>query len=47
MLDVLAPSPRELLVQVPTSGLLRPIADAVREDPGDRRTLADWASELG
>ncbi|MDX3374427.1 AraC family transcriptional regulator [Streptomyces sp. ME02-6991-2A] len=47
VLDVLAPSPRELLVQVPTSALLRPIADAVREDPGDQRTLADWASELG
>lgn len=47
VLDVLAPSPRELLVQVPTSGLLRPVADAVREDPGDQRTLADWASELG
>ncbi len=29
------------------SDLLRPIADAVRRDPGDRRALADWASELG
>ncbi|WP_145503602.1 AraC family transcriptional regulator [Streptomyces sp. CFMR 7] len=47
VLDVLAPSPRELLVQLPTSALLRPIADAIREDPADRRTLADWAAELG
>ncbi|MFF5563178.1 helix-turn-helix domain-containing protein [Streptomyces sp. NPDC012623] len=47
VLDVLAPSPRELLVQVPTSALLRPVADAVREDPGDPRTLADWAAVLG
>ncbi|MFC9121254.1 helix-turn-helix domain-containing protein [Streptomyces sp. NPDC057067] len=47
VLDVLTPSPRELLVQVPTSPLLRPIADAVRENPGDQRTLSRWAAELG
>ncbi|MFC9647114.1 helix-turn-helix domain-containing protein [Streptomyces sp. NPDC056937] len=47
VLDVLAPSPRELLVRMPTSALLRPIAEVVREDPGDSRTLADWASALG
>ncbi|MEE1802182.1 AraC family transcriptional regulator [Streptomyces sp. JV176] len=47
VLDVLAPSPRELLVQVPTSALLRPIAEAVRKDPGDPRSLTDWASALG
>ncbi|SEG78428.1 AraC-type DNA-binding protein [Thermomonospora echinospora] len=47
VLDVLTPSPRELLVQMPTSDLLRPIAEAVRDDPGDRRTLEDWASRLG
>ncbi|MGI5330451.1 helix-turn-helix domain-containing protein [Actinomadura nitritigenes] len=47
VLDVLAPSSRELLVQMPVSDLLRPVADAVRADPGDRRTLADWAAELG
>jgi len=45
--DVLAPSPRELLVQMPTSDLLRPIAEAVREDPGDQRTLEQWAARLG
>ncbi|MFD5753065.1 helix-turn-helix domain-containing protein [Streptomyces sp. NPDC127033] len=47
VLDVLAPSSRELLVQVPTSALLHPIAEAVREDPGDPRTLTDWACALG
>lgn len=47
VLDVLTPSPRELLVHVPASALLRPIADAVRENPGDRRTLSHWAAELG
>jgi AraC-like DNA-binding protein len=47
VLDVLTPSPRELLVHVPTSPLLRPIADAVRENPADRRTLSRWAAELG
>jgi AraC-like DNA-binding protein len=47
VLDVLAPSPHELLVRMPASDLLRPIAEAVRGDPGDRRTLANWASHLG
>ncbi|MEW2359790.1 AraC family transcriptional regulator [Spirillospora sp. NPDC029432] len=47
VLDVLTPSARELLVRMPVSDLLRPIADAVRAAPGDRRTLADWASHLG
>lgn len=47
VLDVLEPSPRELLVQGPTSALLRPIAEALRADPGDQRTLAQWATELG
>ncbi|MFE4694149.1 helix-turn-helix domain-containing protein [Streptomyces sp. NPDC056749] len=47
VLDVLTPSPRELLVHVPTSPLLRPIADAVRRNPGDGRTLSRWAAELG
>ncbi|MFD6620319.1 helix-turn-helix transcriptional regulator [Streptomyces diastaticus] len=47
VLDVLAPAPRELLVRLPSSPLLRPIADAVREDPGDRRTLTDWAAARG
>ncbi|AXK31877.1 AraC family transcriptional regulator [Streptomyces armeniacus] len=47
ILDALEPSPRELLVQAPTSAFLRPVAEALRENPGDQRTLADWAAELG
>ncbi|MFD7817536.1 AraC family transcriptional regulator [Streptomyces sp. NPDC059785] len=47
VLDVLRPSPRALLVQLPTSALLRPIVDAVRADPAGRRTLTGWASALG
>ncbi|MDL4775291.1 MULTISPECIES: helix-turn-helix domain-containing protein [Thermomonosporaceae] len=46
VLDVLTPSARELLVHLPVSDLLRPIVDAVRSDPGDQRTLVDWASRL-
>lgn len=46
VLDVMAPSPRELRVQLPASPLLRPVAEAVRENPGDPRTLAEWAAEL-
>jgi AraC-like DNA-binding protein len=47
VLDVLSPSSHELLLLMPTSELLRPIADAVRDDPGDQRTLTDWAARLG
>ncbi len=47
VIDVLVPSARELIVQVPQSSLLRPIVDAVREDPGDSRSLAEWAGQLG
>ncbi|MEV4803975.1 AraC family transcriptional regulator [Nonomuraea sp. NPDC049421] len=47
VLDVLTPSPHELLLKMPTSELLRPIADAVMTDPADRRGLAEWASLLG
>ncbi|TDC98433.1 AraC family transcriptional regulator [Actinomadura sp. 7K507] len=47
VLDVLTPSSRELHLRMPASDLLRPIVDAVRDHPGDQRTLADWASRLG
>lgn len=47
LLDVLTPSPRELIVHAPASALLAPIADAVRRDPADPRSLGDWAAELG
>ncbi|RII17027.1 HTH-type transcriptional repressor of iron proteins A [Streptomyces sp. YIM 130001] len=47
VVDVLRPSQRGLLVQLPTSSLLRPIVDAVRSDPSDQRTLTGWATALG
>ncbi|GGW36703.1 helix-turn-helix transcriptional regulator [Streptomyces griseoloalbus] len=47
VLDVLRPSRRALLVQLPTSALLRPIVDVVRADPADQRTLTGWAASLG
>jgi len=47
VLDVLAPSSRELFLQMPTSDLLRPIVAAIQENPGNSRTLAGWASQLG
>ncbi|MFC8369038.1 MULTISPECIES: AraC family transcriptional regulator [unclassified Streptomyces] len=47
VLDVLRPSSRALLVQLPTSALLRPIVDVVRADPADQRTLTGWAAALG
>ncbi|WP_242136216.1 helix-turn-helix domain-containing protein [Sediminivirga luteola] len=47
VLDVLAPSPHELLVQRPEHRLLAPIADALLADPADRRTLSDWARQCG
>jgi AraC-like DNA-binding protein len=47
VLDVMKPSPRALLVQVPTSTLLRPIVDAIQADPAHQRTLTGWASALG
>lgn len=47
VLDVLAPSPRALLVHEPRSPLLAPVVAAVRADPADRRTLDAWAAELG
>lgn len=47
VIDVLAPAVHELSVQVPTSPLLRPIIEAIGDDPSDPRTLSDWADELG
>lgn len=41
--DVLTPSEGSLVVQMPSSELLRPIASALVADPGDRRTLSRWA----
>jgi AraC-like DNA-binding protein len=47
VLDVLAPAPHEVLVTRPRSALLQPVVAAVDADPGDPRTLADWADQLG
>lgn len=47
VLDVLTPAPHQVLVQRPQSALLRPVVAAVDADPGDPRSLADWAVELG
>lgn len=46
VLDVLGPAPHHLLVQVPAAPLLRPLVQAVLDDPADRRTLAEWSSVL-
>jgi len=45
--DLLEPSPHALLVQRPDSDLLRPIVDALEADPGDPRSLTEWAARLG
>ncbi|WP_443209626.1 AraC family transcriptional regulator [Rhodococcus rhodochrous] len=47
VIDVLAPAENELMVQVPSSPVVRPIVEAIAEDPSDPRTLSDWAAELG
>lgn len=47
VLDVLTPSAHELLVQAPRAPLLAPIVAAVQRDPGDPRSLAAWAEQLG
>jgi AraC-like DNA-binding protein len=47
VLDVLEPSARELLLCEPEGALLGPIVRAVREDPADATTLAEWARRLG
>lgn len=47
ILDVIAPSPHELVLEMPTSPLVRPIVDRMRTEPGDQTTLSVWASRLG
>lgn len=46
VLDVMQPAPRELLVHVPENEALRPVVEATLADPGDARSLADWAELL-
>ncbi|WP_258068080.1 AraC family transcriptional regulator [Pseudoclavibacter sp. RFBB5] len=47
VLDVLAPSPHELLLRIPDSELLAPIVEAVRADVRDAGTLEAWSARLG
>ncbi|RLP68633.1 AraC family transcriptional regulator [Mycetocola reblochoni] len=47
VLDVMRPSPRRLLLELPQSPLLRPIADRCQDSPSDTTTLAEWSSLLG
>ncbi|NJP64879.1 AraC family transcriptional regulator [Streptomyces spiramenti] len=47
VLDVLTPAAHELFVHMPKGPLLRPIAEAVRRHPADRRGPTEWAQELG
>lgn len=47
ILDVLKPSGSPLFVTAPEGPLTRPIAEALDRDPGDPRTLGDWAERLG
>jgi AraC-like DNA-binding protein/mannose-6-phosphate isomerase-like protein (cupin superfamily) len=47
VLDVLTPAPHQVLVRRPQAALLQPVVAAVDADPGDPRTLADWADQLG
>ncbi|WP_299951803.1 AraC family transcriptional regulator [uncultured Modestobacter sp.] len=46
VLDVLCPAPRELCLPLPGSALLAPVVAALRADPADPRTLAEWATQL-
>ncbi|MFC7401023.1 AraC family transcriptional regulator [Citricoccus sp. GCM10030269] len=46
VLDVLSPAPHQFLIHEPATPLLRPIADALLQNPADPRTLGDWAREL-
>ena len=46
--DLLTPVPvTALSVRFPAGGIAVPVARALRDDPADRRTLADWGREVG
>lgn len=45
--DVMAPSTRQFAVRLPHDARIDPIAEALLEDPGDERSLDEWARELG
>lgn len=46
VLDVLAPTARELLIRIPQSELVAPIVSTVRDRPDDSTTLEQWALRL-
>jgi AraC-like DNA-binding protein len=47
LIDVLRPAAHELLVDMPTQGVLAPIVAALDRDPGDERGLPAWAELAG
>jgi AraC-like DNA-binding protein len=47
VLDVITPSDRELVLQMPASPLLAPVVETVHRNPADQTTLAAWARRLG
>ncbi|MEU6674173.1 helix-turn-helix domain-containing protein [Streptomyces sp. NPDC046925] len=44
--DVLRPSPRQFALQLPGDPRIDTIAEALLEDPGDSRSLEEWARSL-
>ena len=47
IVDVLEPAEHELLLRLPRSALLKPIAERMRTTPSDTTSLAEWATRLG
>src|SRR5699024_7880347 len=47
ILDVLTPCEHQLALPIPEHPLLTPIVDAVRADPADGTSLAQWSHRLG
>lgn len=45
--DVLRPSERQFTLQLPNDPRIDPIAEALLDDPGDGRSLEEWAARLG
>lgn len=45
--DVLQPSERQFALRLPGDRRIEPIAEALLDDPGDSRSLEEWAQRLG
>ncbi|MDH6187259.1 AraC-like DNA-binding protein [Streptomyces sp. CZ24] len=45
--DVLQPSEHQFALQLPGDPRIDPIAEALLDDPGDGRSLEEWARQLG